>query len=539
MASMAFVGCTNDEYLGTAQTGVQGGQGAAITFSGLPGNITRATQTPENSAATLKYNFSVLGTKTVGSDEKGVFVQDTYTNSGVDDANLYDVWYGEAQNTTTTNAHFWEYVGEAGAKGTPATEDFTLDKTQTIKYWDYAASQYDFIAYANTVSADIAGASDISVVTTDGFKVKASPTQLAEFYIADKVVMKKDATDENLKFGKDVKFTFRAASTKVRLGIYETVPGYKVTSIKFRYYTAGTTEDTDDTNNGNAILNGSFIGTTGGELTATVSYDTDNKAVLTFNTVDEDINKTFFNFGSFTVNETTVMGTTSLDATWTNKDYTDVFPNTTITSMSDMTLWVDYVLTGEDNSAETITVTGAKAVVPAAYMTWHPNHKYTYLFKISDNTNGYTDPNEQEPAGLYPIVFDAVVDVTEDGETNTQGTITTVAEPTITTYQAGSVVAEGVKYKADDIDITVVKGGTKVTLSNSNLEVWTGFVGKTEADLALSGAFNNATKETAVSFNDGVARFTATAGTNYAVVYIDTDNNKKHYKLIEVPAVTP
>ena len=89
-----------------------------------------------------------------------------------------------------------------------------------------------------------------------------------------------------------------------------------------------------------------------------------------------------------------------------------------------------------DGAAETIKVYGAKAVVPSTYTKWLPNYAYTYVFKISDNTNGWTSTVTTDPAGLFPITFDAVVAEATDA-TGEQTTVTTVATPSITTYQQG------------------------------------------------------------------------------------------------------
>ena len=63
-------------------------------------------------------------------------------------------------------------------------------------------------------------------------------------------------------------------------------------------------------------------------------------------------------------------------------------------------------------------------MIPAVYTRWKPGYAYTYLFKITDQTNGHTgvydptkpddDPVNSDPAGLYPISFDAVVVDTEN-----------------------------------------------------------------------------------------------------------------------------
>ena len=104
---------------------------------------------------------------------------------------------------------------------------------------------------------------------------------------------------------------------------------------------------------------------------------------------------------------------------------------------------IDYTLEAIDGSGEEIKIYGAKAFVPAVYTKWLPNFAYTYIFKISDNSNGWTSTTSTDPKGLYPITFDAVV---VDSEENTQTTITTVATPSITTYQKGHVYSASNEY---------------------------------------------------------------------------------------------
>ena len=113
--------------------------------------------------------------------------------------------------------------------------------------------------------------------------------------------------------------------------------------------------------------------------------------------------------------------------------YTAVIPNT---NGKPLTLRVDYTLVSTDGSGEEIKVYGAKAVVPATYTVWQPNYAYTYIFKISDNTNGWTSTVSSDPKGLFPITFDAVVTNFTDANAE-QTTVTTVATPSITTYQQG------------------------------------------------------------------------------------------------------
>ena len=133
-----------------------------------------------------------------------------------------------------------------------------------------------------------------------------------------------------------------------------------------------------------------------------------------------------------------------------------VLPNSTGAAL---TLKMDYTLVSRDGTGETIQVTGATATVPADFTKWKPNYAYTYIFKISDNTDGHIGSEE----GLYPITFDASVITDVAGN---QTTITTVSETSITTYQNGAVANE---YNAGNIYVVVGDGSTALTSSNAKL----------------------------------------------------------------------
>ena len=135
-----------------------------------------------------------------------------------------------------------------------------------------------------------------------------------------------------------------------------------------------------------------------------------------------------------------------------NNGYFIVMP-TLASEASPILIKCDYTLKSTDGSNEEIHVKGATAAIPAAYSKWDINTRYTYLFKISENTNGTTGGSD-DPAGLYPITFDAAVAEMTD---KTEGTTTTFTAPSITTYQEGSVVDNTIKYVANkNIDVTIV-----------------------------------------------------------------------------------
>ena len=178
----------------------------------------------------------------------------------------------------------------------------------------------------------------------------------------------------------------------------------------------------------------------------------------------------------------------------------------------------------------------------AAYSKWDVNTRYTYLFKISQNTNGYTgdDPNK---AGLYPITFDALVKESTDAM---QGTVTTVTTPSITTYQAGSVTDNGIEYKSGTaIDVTVTDANGNVqTLTTGGTTVGNVAAYKftdaiNEAEIQVKGT----TSATAVTGEVTGNMFTFTPATEgyYAIQYLTTAATAKTpaayaYKVVYVKA---
>ena len=79
-----------------------------------------------------------------------------------------------------------------------------------------------------------------------------------------------------------------------------------------------------------------------------------------------------------------------------------------------MTFRVSFKLTS--TTGETINVYNAGVYVANTYCAWKPGKQYTYVFKITKNTNGSTDSDDAtatvDPTpgdkALYPIVFDGL-----------------------------------------------------------------------------------------------------------------------------------
>lgn len=489
-SALALASCSSDDFLGenpgTAQNAT-----TAINFGGEAGKITRATSNEGTDPVKLDGQFKVYGVKNVKDFWQRVFVD-------------YSVWYDA--NNTTSNTNGWEYVGKKGTTGL-GTGNITLNgpEDQTIKYWDYSASEYNFVAGSPIDAFNY----KLDYDATSGTKIKeATVSKLAghiyaneagtalktyPVYIADPVKVEKVNND----YKKTVTFNFQRQQSMVRVGFYETIPGYTITDIKF--YEADGTAPTGN----NIILysseDGYFVG--GTDVSGTVKYDwTAATPSYTFEYI-ENVNlkksKNWYAGKLGTLENTSTAAVEHLYGS--DKDmatatgYFTVLPTPASTNASPILIKCDYTLTADDHTLEVIHVKGATAAIPAAFSKWEANTRYTYLFKISDNTNGTTGtPGTTDPAGLFPITFNAVVKEVE------QGTTTTVATPSITTYQEGSVVDTTIEYKTGKPIYATVADETTGTLNElktnstkvGNVQVYKLSKERTEADLQIKAIAN-------------------------------------------------
>ena len=468
LTSFTFVSCSDNDFLGEGPgpNGVQQGNGE-ISFA-TSGNMkyTRAGELKgSEAAARLDNHFVVYGWK---SDDEAA------TNKEVVFPNYYVEYAQGTAGTTESNTHNWEYVGYESA---PLDGEETLN--QTIKYWDYTKARYDYLGWS--IKNGSTSKLTAITVTGDGQWKKhgltfSAPTadEAANIYISNQQTIKKGDTGDNNAYGGYVTLTFRNLASKVRMAIYETVPGYSIQDIVFYQDDAGTSpaKEADQ-----SWLYGTAIPS--GDATIAVKYAAstevqNNAGITTPNLIPENQavvtitpskTATSITFGTLKGDKpaeyregTTPawLGRASNDPTYAKgrfdgvnltaaqgeevNYYTNVFPK----AAGELNIKVDYTLKSIDGTGEDIKVTGAKAIIPSTFCEWKSNYAYTYLFKISDNTNGSTGNPDTDPAGLYPITFDAVV--VDMVDNNAQETITELANASVTTYQFGTVVTEKDEY---------------------------------------------------------------------------------------------
>ena len=529
LAATALASCTSDDFIADAPP-VDVNEGMTpILFTSNQKAFTRADYVGAEAAEMLGNQFVVFGYKGTKTATPGTTVFDNYLVK----------YFENSANTTESNSDNWEYVlSETGVPIKHAVDNGIV--AQTIKYWDYSQPQYDFFAWSTGSKAPIyegtpaagevlvsemaaTAATDPATGLANAYTFTGTADALKDCYISDLVTVYKGTVEGNPTYNVvqngyqlPVTLKFRQLGTKVRIGIYETVPGYSVKDVKF--YTKDGVLDADANDNtkpaaGQIVDDATIFTTVAGDIytqgTYTVSFPTvdsptnadNNQAHISF--VGEGDQTTIVDWGTldYTYREKgeseegkVYLGRTSNTATFAgdaaDNYYVVYLPNETGTNLN---LRIDFTLEAIDGGGEEIFVKNAKAQVPSIYTTWKPGFAYTYLFKISDKTNGRTgvyDPTQaddatinSDPAGLYPITFDALVVNAE--ENATQETITTVMTPSITTYQQNSTVVNDDEYQAatGDIFVTVNEGDALVTFTETNAALYTIEAGMTEAEV--------------------------------------------------------
>lgn len=479
LALITLASCTDNEFIGDTNLATDAAETQPILFGFNVQNTTRADIVGSAAADLLGSGFYVVGTKGT---------EGTYNPSPTLVFDNYLV-YNKANTagTTESNTANWEYVGVTPGETSTYANWVKLSSlnSQTIKYWDYSEAQYDFHAFSTGTfkavsKTDLSGSTsttDDDVVAGEigvtpmkygtALSVEPSTPTAYTFYIPSidalkNVYITDITTVPKTNYNNEVQLTFKNLGSKIRLALYETVPGYSIQASSVKFYTV----DNDviklgETDYSAPIADAVLIsadntygfiekGTVdvsfpkvGSSNNSNANYKKASVSVNPLAVTNPDLSQEFGALNSETYankegdeeNTKSYLGRTLATATYAGVQAVDyyqlVFP---VSNSSALTLRVDYTLISTDGSGETINVYGAKAVVPATYTVWQPNYAYTYVFKISDNSNGWTSQTVTDPKGLFPITFDAVVAEIKE-VSGKQTTITTVATPTITTYQ--------------------------------------------------------------------------------------------------------
>lgn len=261
-----------------------------------------------------------------------------------------------------------------------------------------------------------------ATLATAAYTLEGDADQLSECYISDITTIEEENYNTTA-----VSMKFRHLTSKVRLALFETVPGYVIKALKFR---ETLTDSHDAASSTNGILIGADAFNNKGTLTvyfpttgtANKSNSDYNKAHVEFTPVATSGTASSKTFGAVDYNngaeDAIAAGTTYLaqsaaapsyvkpNATGAAGEYVTVLPHENDSKV--LSIQIDYTLVATDGSGEEIQVYGARADIPKEYTAWKSGYAYTYKFKISQNTNGHTGASVDDK-GLTAISFDAVV----------------------------------------------------------------------------------------------------------------------------------
>lgn len=310
--------------------------GSSNTWQDAP--TTRAEETTSKGLENYYNSFRVWGYKSNGSQT----VMDNYNV-------LYD-----GDNKT------WEYVGKGSE-----------DKPQTVKYWDYSATDYRFMAYA---PADAEG---ITTTTDDKKRTIAVPYTFSKDAVANTTpyVSRMWYATDHTQYGKSVTLTFAPVIAKVRFKFTypDDINSIHITDIKFR-------DSRDDA----AVPQNGVI---------TATYP-----VTTSPTGSEPLL-------GWQEAENPITGSLVLDT-----PYEDANDKVHILTADEYGKWyyvppMDLIPYEQGAYIITARINGktSTASVPAAYMQWKAGYQYTYIFKITE-------------AGTYITFIDLQVEQWVDGD---------------------------------------------------------------------------------------------------------------------------
>lgn len=211
---------------------IPGSSESGIAFGGNSGNWQEAGSRAwsqigaragegETGLETLFSSFRVWGFKTK---------TDTHQDGGNGTAVIQKVMDGYLVDWDLKNG--WEYIGK---------QNTFLNTTQTIKYWDYSANSYRFMAYASKDAKDATVIVTSSTDATQGTTVFKIPyafsndaTSTTTPYISELWVSNNQSTGQN-KYGDQVKLTFAPLIAKVRFKFkYAEGQEPEITEISFK-----------------------------------------------------------------------------------------------------------------------------------------------------------------------------------------------------------------------------------------------------------------------------------------------------------------
>ncbi len=454
MAAVAttLVNCSSDFDFSEGQGG--GGVSDVIGFQVQGRNsIKRATLQKAN-----HYNFGVFAYKSTDQTNN---IMDNYLVGYLDNNKGYTKAGSTTDdpNSNVDGKSNWMYEGMGWAQfqGTYAGENVAKDtkyasnnEYQYLRYWDNSAESTCFYAYVPYLNAKANGNKTVSYVdgtakgtsdNTDKYVMTFPNGTIKHGYddVQAYEYMYASTKVDKANYGHDVQLEFKRLNAKVNIKFWEDIPGYSVHMIDLgavtdpesgtsTYYTISAVPAKKVTPGADHVYgydlgqiyteNGVKIKFNDGEVQSMKQYaGTTSSAPLAFatptaaqigeNRVDATPSTTTY----FAIPKWRKFPVLKNDAKNINDEESSPAydPNLVETGL---TFHVSYELIS--TTGEKITVKDATVHVPANYCEWKENTRYTYIFKITTNSNGTTgsetpkptDPSVPTETALYPIVFD-------------------------------------------------------------------------------------------------------------------------------------
>lgn len=288
--------------------------------------------------------------------------------------------------TTESNTADWEYVGLTHPKHST---------TQTIKYWDYSASNYQFLAYApsdanitTTIPNLGTDTDDTSTSAQSTFQIpyeyNSDATNITTPYVSDLWFASStannnasnsngttsNASSSNPKIGDQVKLTFAPVIAKVRFKFkYQEDQNVEIRDISFR--DVRWEKDTD-----------------GKKLIWASAYASESKTPIAGTILVTYPHSNISASTSPTIKLGNIEKVAPIEFTIPYEEKTDKNHQTSILQkwyfvppMYDAYTQRAYTITAQVGGYSTT------AVVPSEYMQWKAGYQYTYIFKISETNN--------------------------------------------------------------------------------------------------------------------------------------------------------
>lgn len=495
--------CSSDFDL--SEGGGNAGGSDVIGFQMRTGNTSRATTGLQNSG---HYNFGVFGYK---ENDKVNPIMADYLVGYFDAAKGYDPETGSTvgdQPGIADGKSYWMYekmgYGQftgtyAGETVNPNTPYASNNEGQYLRFWDNKATQTCFYAYAPYVNTGATGKTvtyvdgtpkgsshDTYVLTIPNGTIKHGfddPSTYEFMYASAKVLVG--------DYGHDVSLKFNRLNAKVNIKFWEDIEGYSVRLIDLTpAYGVAATPSIKNGGGSYGYQKGTIYTANGAKIQFNANAAFQSLKQYAGETTSDPLN--FKTPTASLIGENRVMATPSPSTYYAipkgstagvlpndADNYTDVGTLHDSLAKTGLTFHVSYELIS--TTGEKITVTDATVHVPKDYCNWVANKHYTYIFRITKNSNGSTgtttpkpdDPEVPSVPALYPIVFDnCVVEdwATEDTEWDITGENTPIPYHNITlsaySVKAGTDITLSITdsdrqkdHRADSTKITVTKKG--------------------------------------------------------------------------------